>query len=77
MARENGIEGSAIVQFTVMEDGKISDVKLLRDPGGGCGKEAMRIVKMMNKPNLRWTPGKQRGKPVRVKMNMPVRFRLN
>ena len=77
MARENGIEGMSVVSFTVMEDGTIQDAKILRDPGGGCGKEALRIVKMMNSMPKKWTPGKQRGKSVRVKYNLPVRFKLN
>ncbi|MBL4650155.1 MAG: energy transducer TonB, partial [Aureispira sp.] len=77
MARENGIEGMSVVSFTVMEDGSIKNAKILRDPGGGCGKEALRIIKMMNKMSKKWTPGKQRGKSVRVKYNLPVRFKLN
>ena len=77
MARENGIEGMAVVSFTVMEDGKIQDGKILRDPGGGCGKEALRIINMMNKMGKKWTPGKQQGQAVRVKFSLPVKFKLN
>ena len=40
--------------------------------GGGCDEEALRVVQSM--PN--WKPGKQRGKPVRVKYTVPVNFRL-
>ena len=50
----------------------MSGVKVLRDIGGGCGAEAVRVVKSMPK----WTPGKQRGKAVRVQYNLPVQFNL-
>ena len=72
IARENGIEGMAVVSFVVDKAGKITDPKVVRDPGGGCGKEALRIVNMM--PT--WTPGKQRNRAVRVQFNLPVRFKL-
>lgn len=72
IARENSIEGLCVVQFVVNEDGSITDVKVLKDIGGGCGDEAARIVKKMPK----WKPGKQRGKAVRVQYNLPIRFKL-
>ncbi|MEM7102468.1 MAG: energy transducer TonB [Bacteroidota bacterium] len=72
IARENGIEGMAVVSFVVDKKGKITDPKVVRDPGGGCGKEALRIVQSM--PT--WTPGKQRNRPVKVQFNLPVRFKL-
>lgn len=72
IARENGIEGRAIVQFVVKKDGRVDKVKVLRDPGGGCGAEAERVVKSMPK----WIPGKQRGKAVNVQFTLPVNFRI-
>ena len=51
----------------------MGQVKVLRDIGGGCGAEAVRVVKAMPK----WKPGKQRGKPVRTQFNLPVNFELN
>ncbi|HRS54282.1 MAG TPA: energy transducer TonB [Bacteroidales bacterium] len=72
IARENGIEGKVFVTFVVEKDGSITNVKLLRDIGGGCGEEAIRVVKAMPK----WIPGKQRGQPVRVQFNMPINFVL-
>ncbi len=60
------------VTFVVEKDGSISNPKLLRDIGFGCGAEAIRVVKAMPK----WNPGKQRGKPVRVQFNLPVSFSL-
>ncbi len=71
-AVENGIEGTVFIAFVVEPDGLITDVKLLRGIGGGCNEEATRVVKGMPK----WVPGKQRGKAVRVRYNLPIRFKL-
>ena len=72
ISRENGVEGTAVVSFIVEKDGSISRTKIIRDPGAGCGDEALRVVKLL--PNFE--PGKNYGKPVRVQFNLPVRFRL-
>ena len=72
LARDNGITGKVYVTFVVERDGSIANPKVLRDIGGGCGAEAIRVVKAMPK----WTPGKQRGKAVRVQFNLPVNFNL-
>jgi protein TonB len=75
-AREIGIEGTVVVSFVVNTRGKIQDIEILRDPGGGLGKEAKRVVKKMNELPESWTPGKQRGQKVKVRYNLPVRFTL-
>lgn len=72
LARDNNITGKVYVTFVVEKDGSIANPKVLRDIGGGCGAEAIRVVKSMPK----WTPGKQRGKAVRVQFNLPVNFNL-
>ena len=72
LARENNITGKVYVEFVVEKDGSVSNVKVLRDIGGGCGQEAVRVVKSMPK----WSPGKQRGKAVRVQYRLPVNFNL-
>ncbi len=71
-ARENGIQGRVFVTFVVEQDGTVNDVRVLRGIGGGCDEEAVKVVKSMPK----WTPGFQKGKPVRVQFNMPILFRL-
>ena len=71
-AKDNKIEGKVYVSFTVETDGSISNIKVLRDIGGGCGAEAVRVLMKMPK----WKPGKQRGKPVRVQFNLPIEFKL-
>ncbi|EAZ79089.1 energy transducer TonB [Algoriphagus machipongonensis] len=72
-ARRMGIEGTVIVVFVVNTDGSIQDVDVLRGIGGGCDEEAVRVVS--NAPN--WEPGKQRGRPVRTRMRLPIRFKLS
>jgi len=71
-AVENNVQGAVIVTFVVERDGHINEVKVLRGIGGGCDEEAMRVVKGM--PN--WSPGKQNGKLVRVRYNLPIRYAL-
>jgi len=73
LAIESGIQGTVYVTFVVEKDGSISHVKLLRGIGGGCDEEAIRVIKNMPK----WNPGEQRTLPVRVQMNIPIKFRLN
>ena len=76
IARENGVEGTCVIQFVVEKTGKVTDAKVVRDIGAGCGDEALRVVNLMNKENKKWTPGKQRGRPVRVQFTLPVKFKL-
>ncbi len=72
MARESGIQGTVYVTFVVEIHGTVTKVKILRGIGGGCDEEAIRVIKAMPK----WHAGKQRGKPVRVQFNMPIKFTL-
>lgn len=72
MARESGIQGTVYVTFVVEKNGSVTDVKVLRGIGGGCDEEAIRVIQAMPP----WNPGKQRGKPVRVQFNMPIKFTL-
>lgn len=76
IARENGVEGTVVISFVVEKDGVVRDTKIVREIGGGCGEEALRVVELMNTSGKRWIPGKQRGKPVRVMFNLPVKFKL-
>jgi len=72
MARESGIQGTVFVTFVVETDGSVTSVRVLRGIGGGCDEEAVRVIQAMPK----WNAGKQRGRPVRVQFNMPIRFTL-
>ena len=72
LAQENGIQGRVICAFVVNRDGSIVDAEVLRGVDPSLDKEALRVINSMPK----WKPGKQRGKPVRVKYTVPVVFRL-
>lgn len=71
-AVKNGIQGRVFVSFVVEKDGSLSNIRVLRGIGGGCDEEAIRVVSLMPK----WTPGRQRGEPVRVRFNVPIKFSL-
>jgi protein TonB len=73
LAKENNIQGVAVLTFVVNKDGSVSDVAIVKEIGGGCGKEAVRVVKMMPK----WSAGEANGHPVKVRFTLPVRFRLD
>ncbi|MDZ7606024.1 MAG: TonB family protein [Cyclobacteriaceae bacterium] len=71
-ARRMGIEGKVFVQFVVDKDGKLNEVKAVRGIGAGCDEEAVRVISEAPK----WKPGKQRGRPVKVRMILPITFKL-
>ncbi len=72
-ARAAGVEGRVYIQFVVETDGSLSEVKTVKGIGAGCDAEAVRVVQ--NAPAFK--PGSQRGKPVRVRMVLPIIFQLN
>ena len=72
VAKENGVQGRVMLQFTVKTDGSVSDVKVLRGVDPSLDKEAVRVVSMSPK----WTPGKQRDRKVKVTYTFPVIFQL-
>jgi len=73
VAQENGIFGRVTCSFVVNIDGSIVDIEVIRGVDPSLDKEAMRVISTMP----RWTPGEQRGRPVRVRFTLPVQFRLN
>jgi len=72
-AMKNRIQGKVFVNFIVRTDGSVTDVNILRGIRGGCDEEAMRVVKMMPA----WNPGMEKGKPVDVLFNLPIKFALD
>ena len=72
-AKDKEIQGRVFVSFVIEKDGSVNEVKVLRGIGGGCDEEAVRVIKAMPK----WTPGKQKGKPVRVNYQIPINFKLD
>lgn len=71
-ATRMGIEGRVFVEFIVEKDGSLTDIKVVKGIGGGCDEEAIRVISGAPK----WIPGKQRGNAVRVRMVMPIVFKL-
>lgn len=77
VARENGVQGMVVLQFVITEEGLISDIDVIRDPGAGCGEAAKAVVENMNNLPDRWVPGIQRGIPVKILYTLPVKFKLD
>ena len=71
-AKDKGIEGIVFVEFVVNEDGTVSSVAIKEGIGAGCDEEAVRVVALSPK----WNPGKINNKPVKVKMVLPINFKL-
>lgn len=72
-AKQAGIQGTVFVSFVIEKDGSTSNPIIKRGIGGGCDEEVLRLIKSMPK----WTPGKQKGSPVRVQFNLPIKFTLS
>jgi periplasmic protein TonB len=72
-ARRMNIEGTVYVGFVVNSDGSVSDAAIIKGISADCDKEALRVIQMMPK----WRPGKQSGRPVRVKFVYPIKFKLD
>lgn len=72
-AQDKGIQGRVVLQFVVNKDGSICDSKVVKAVDPQLDAEALRVINAM--PN--WTPGKQKGEPVRTRFTLPVSFRLS
>ena len=72
-ARRMNVQGKVYVSFIVNENGEVTEVKAIKGIGSGCDEEAVRVVKFS--PN--WKPGKQRGRPVKVRRVIPIVFKLS
>ncbi len=72
IAAENGISGRVIIQFAINKLGQVVDANIVRSVDPALDKEAKRVV--MSSP--KWTPGRQRGKSVKVLFTFPINFVL-
>ena len=70
-AKRMGIEGVVVVQMVIDELGRPSDFVIFKGIQGGCNDEAIRVLK-----ETRFLPGVQDGKPVKVRLTLPIRFEL-
>lgn len=73
IAKENNITGRVFVSFVVNKSGEVTDIKLLRGVDKYLDSEAIRVISQL--PNFE--PGRQRDKPVSVRYNIPISFKLN
>lgn len=72
IARKAGIEGRVYIQFVVDKKGNVTNPQVVRGIGGGCDKEALRVISQ-----AKFKPGMQRGRPVKVQYSMPIIFQLD
>lgn len=75
-ARKNNTEGTVAVSFVVEQNGRMSNFKLLKDIGDGCGEEALRVLQALQEAGLRWQPAQRDGKNIRMRQTVPLRFKL-
>jgi protein TonB len=71
-ARRMRIEGKVFVEFVVSKTGQLTEIKVVKGIGAGCDEEAVRIIQTADP----WIPGRQRGKPVKQRMVLPITFKL-
>jgi TonB family protein len=72
LARQMGIQGKVYVNFVIEKNGKVSNVTIARGVDKLIDDEAIRVIKLLPK----FTPAKQRGKPVRMQYTVPINARL-
>lgn len=75
-AIKNEVEGTCIASFVVEKDGSLSTIQIIRDIGGGTGEATTRVLQQMQEEGIRWIPGEQDGKKVRVEFKLPIKFKL-
>lgn len=71
-AKDVGIQGKVYIEFIIDSNGDVGSFKILRDIGGGCGDEGVRVLQML--PQL--IPGKNSGRPVNLRYRLPINFKL-
>lgn len=72
LAARNGVEGKVFVKFVVDENGNVSNPEILKDIGSGCGEAVIKGIK-----HVKFTPGEQNGRKVKVYYTLPVTFKLD
>ena len=72
LARENGIQGQALIRFVIEKDGTLTHLQTMRGICRGIEEECLRVINLLPE----WNPGRQNGEPVRVTYTLPIRFKL-
>jgi len=75
-AMEANVEGIITARFVVRPDGLLDDIAIHNDLGYGTGDHVIRIIESMNRMPERWIPGQHQGKDVRVRLALPIEFRM-
>jgi periplasmic protein TonB len=70
-AIRHGVDGKVFVEFIVNRQGQLSNLKVIKGIGSGCDEEAMRVLALTH-----WAAGRQRGRPVNVRMIIPITFKI-
>nr|BCX01768.1 MAG: hypothetical protein KatS3mg041_1814 [Bacteroidota bacterium] len=70
-ALRRGVEGEVVLAFTVTPTGRVEDIQVIKGLGYGCTEEAIRVIRQ-----TLFRPGRQRGVPVPVRVQLPIRFRI-
>lgn len=73
-AAKNKTDGVVLIQFIVEKNGSVSNIKIIKDIGDGCGQEAVRVIEMINSKKLFWQPGIQGSQAIRFQYTLPVEF---
>jgi TonB family protein len=76
-AQKAGVQGMAVVAFIVSKKGKVTNLKIVKDPGSGLGEAALVAVQALADSDTVWEPGQEKGKKVAVEMKLPVMFKLS
>lgn len=72
-AQQKKLEGVVAVTFVIDKDGSVIDAQIVKEIGSGCGAEAKRVIESM--PH--WSPAESKGRPVRSKYTLPVKYKLD
>jgi len=72
-ARKAGIEGTVYVQFIINKSGGMEDIEIIRGIGAECDAEALRVISELKT----WKPGIQRGKVMKSRYVLPLKFGLS
>ena len=71
IAKRAGVEGKVYVRAFIDEEGNVVNAEVVKGIGGGCDEAALDAIL-----KTKFTPGKQRGKPIKVQVTVPVLFKL-
>ncbi len=75
-AQQDGTEGTVVATFIIDKSGFVQDVKIVRKISNEIDAESLRVLNAMNGSTPSWSPGRQRGKAVKVLYTVPIKYKL-